>query len=67
MGVVLPLYAWFYHCRRGFTFVGVVLPLEEWFYLCRQRLTFVGVVLPLWRGISFIVVALLQYAWLLCL
>ena len=60
VGVALPLWAWFYLCRRGFTSVGVVLPLREWFFLYRRGVylcwrgntvigfgfTFVGVVLP---------------------
>ena len=35
VGVVLPLFAWFFICRRVFTFVGV-------FYFCRRGFTFVG-------------------------
>ena len=60
-GVVLPLWAWLYLCRSGFsfvgmvlTFVGVVLPfsgvvlsLLAWVYLCCRDFTFVDVVLPL--------------------
>jgi len=54
-GVVLPLWAWFHFCGRGFTFVGVVftsvgviLPLWVRFYLCGRSLISVGVVFPLW-------------------
>ena len=51
-GVVLPLWAWFYLCMRGFASVRVDLPLWAWFYLCGRGFTFVGVVSP-WRGISW--------------
>ena len=61
MRVVLPLYAWFYLCRSGFTFLGVVLPLYAWFYLCRRGLAFAGVVLLLWALYIFVVVAKLRY------
>ena len=43
MGVVLPLWAWYFLYRSGITSVcvvfmsvGVVLPLCAWFYLCRR-------------------------------
>ena len=54
MGVVLPLYAWFYLCIRDLNFVGVVLLLWAWYFLCNSGITSVcvvfasvGVVLPL--------------------
>ena len=41
MGVVLPLYAWFYMCRRCFTTVSVVV-------------TYGGVALRFGRGFTFV-------------
>ena len=46
-GVVLPLWAWFYLCLRGFTSVGVGLPLCACFFFCRRGFTIVGVALTL--------------------
>ena len=39
-GVGLPLWAWFYLCRRGFIYVGE-------FNICGRGFTSVGVVFPL--------------------
>ena len=47
VGVVLPLFAWFYLCRQGLTFLGVVSLLWAWYFHCSSGITSVWVVSPL--------------------